>query len=564
MSPSLTLATPRPRPSRDAQVMRATVLIALLVLALTVAAPLGSLLSKAFQDKAGAFAGLANFFAYFASPALTASIGNSLFVALLATAATTLLAFLFAYGLTRTCMPGKGLFRTIALVPILAPSLLPAIALVYLFGNQGFLKSWLMGHSIYGPIGIITGEVFYAFPHALMILVTALSTADARHYEAARSLGAGPWRIFRTVTLPGIRYGLVSAVFVVFTLVITDFGVPKVIGGRFNVLATDVYKQVVGQQNFSMGAVVGIVLLLPALLAFAADRFAQRRQMAMLTARAVHFQPSPNGRLDAIYFAICLVISCLLLGLLGMAGFASFVTFWPYNLSLSLASYDFAAVDPSGWSSYFNSLRLAAGTALAGTAAAFFSAYLVEKGQGQGPLRAAIHFLAMLPLAVPGMVLGIAYIFFFNHPMNPLNGLMGGMTLLIVNTVVHFYTVSHLTALTALKQIDPEFESVSASLKVPFYKTLWRVTLPVSLPAILDIGLYFFLNAMTTVSGVVFLYGSTTRPASVAVLAMDDAGAMGSAAAMAMMIVYSSALVRLAHLGLSRYLKRRTQAWRQI
>ena len=165
-------------------------------------------------------------------------------------------------------MIGKGFFKTIAMIPILVPSLLSGNALVYLFGNQGIIKSFLFGYSIYGPIGIIIAEAFYTFPHALLIIMTAFSIADARMYEAAISLRASRPKIFFTVTLPGVRYGLISAAFVVFTLVITDFGIPKVIGGKFNVLAVDVYKQVVGQQNFQMGAVVSVVLLIPAMLAF--------------------------------------------------------------------------------------------------------------------------------------------------------------------------------------------------------------------------------------------------------------------------------------------------------
>ena len=104
-------------------------------------------------------------------------------------------------------------------------------------------------------------------------------------------MGTPRWRVFWTVTLPGVRYGLISAVFVVFTLVITDFGIAKVIGGQFNVLATDAYKQVIGQQNFEMGAVVGFVLLVPAVVAFALDRQIQRRQVALLSARAVPLEP---------------------------------------------------------------------------------------------------------------------------------------------------------------------------------------------------------------------------------------------------------------------------------
>lgn len=528
-----------------------------------VAFALYALLSKSFEDRTGAFIGLDNYIAYFSNPALFQSIGNSLFISIVSTVITTTIAFLFAYGLSRTCMPAKGLFRAIASIPILAPSLLPAISLVYLFGNQGLIKDWLFGASIYGPIGIVTGMVFFTLPHAIMILYTAMSLADSRLYEAAQVLGASRVRTFFTVTLPGIRYGLVSTVLVVFTLVITDFGVPKVIGGRYNVLATDVYKQVVGQQNFEMGAVVGMILLTPALLAFVVDRWAQRRQSASLSARAVPLVPKPNRLTDGIYLAVCGLISLFLLGILGVSAYASFVKFWPYDLGLTLANYDFSVVDADGWKSFFNSLRMAALTAVIGSTVVFAGAYLVEKGRGAAWLRSGVHLLAMVPLAVPGLVLGISYIFFFNAPWNPLNFLVGTMAILVLSTVVHFYTVSHLTAVTALKQIDPEFESVSASLKVPFYRTFWRVTVPVCLPTILDIALYLFVNAMTTVSAVVFLFSSDTRPAAVAVLAMDDAGSVAAAAAMAMLIVYTSATVRFLHTIASQALTRRTQAWRR-
>lgn len=161
------------------------------------------------------------------------------------------------------------------------------------------------------------------------------------------------------------------------------------------------------------------------------------------------------------------------------------------------------------------------------------------------------------------MVLGLAYIFFFNDPRNPLNGLYGTMAILVIATITHFYTVAHLTAITALKQMDPEFESVSASLKQPFYKMFARVTVPVCLPAILDISIYLFVNAMTTVSAVVFLYSPHTTLASVVVLNMDDAGDIAPAAAMGMMIFYTSAGVRLLHGLLSRGLYKRFQHWRQ-
>jgi len=534
-----------------------------LYLLVALALPLGLMLAKSLEGPREEFVGLANYVRYFSTPALFQSIGNSLWVSILSTIITVPLAFVYAYALTRSLMPFRGFFKTVALVPILVPSLLPGLALVYLFGNQGLLKAALLGHSIYGPIGIVMAEVFTTFPHALLIILAALALADLRLYEAAVALRASRPKIFWTVTLPGARYGLISATFVVFTTVITDFGAPKVIGGQYNVLATDVYKQVIGQQNFQMGAVVSVILLVPAIFAFFIDRMVRRRQVALLSARAVPYEPKPQRLFDLSMLAYCVVTGLAILSIVAISQFAAVVKFFPYNLTLTWAHYDFDTKGGGGWASYYNSIRLALLTGIIGTVVVFVGAYLVEKARGFALGRGLFHFLAMLPMAVPGLVLGLAYIFFFNAPSNPLNVLYRTMTILVVNTIVHFYTVGHLTALTALRQMDPEFETVSASLKQPFYRTFWRVTVPVCLPSTLDIAIYMFVNAMTTVSGVVFIYGPKTELASISVLNMDDTGEIASAAAMAMMIFYTNVGARMLHLLLARWLERRTQAWRR-
>ena len=530
---------------------------------LTIALPLWALLSKSFQNADGGFVGLANYVRYFSTPTLFQSIYNSLGVAILTTAIVIPLAFVYAYALTRSRMRLKGLFYALAMLPLFAPSLLSAISLIYLFGNQGMLKDLLFGASIYGPIGIVIAQVFYCFPHAMIIIVTALRLADARLYEVANALGTPQSRIFRTVTLPGAKFGLINAAFVVFTLVVTDFGIAKVIGGQFNVLATDAYKQVVGQQNFEMGAVVGMVLLVPAVLAFVIDRIVQRRQVALLSARAVPLEPKHNALRDAALVLYCLVVAGVLVVVLGTAVWASFITYWPYNLTLTLNNYAFENFEPTGWSTYFTSVAMAALAAVLGTAIVFTGAYLVEKTKVTPVLRALAHLMAMLPMAVPGLVLGLGYVFFINAKWNPLGFLYGTLLVLVINCIAHFYTVAHITALTALKQIDPEFESVSASLKVPVWRTFGRVTVPICMPAILDIAVYMFVNALTTVSAVIFLYGSSTKLAAIAIVHMDEAGATAAAAGMATMIVITALGVKLLQLLLDRLVFGKLQVWRR-
>ncbi len=552
----------KPRTHWQDRLAQTLLILCCALLALFLLGPLFMILVKSVQDKDGAFVGFAQFTEYLATPRLRQSIWNTLWVALIVTAVTIPMAFTFAYALTRSRMPARRLFRVIGLTPILAPSLMSAISFIQWFGTQGLLKGVLGGASVYGPIGIVISAIYATFPHALMIVLTSLLLADGRLYEAAESLGTRTGRKFFTITLPGAKYGLVSAAMVVFSYTVSDFGIPKVIGGNFNVLAVDIFKQVIGQQNFNRGAVVSLILLLPVLFAFIVDWIMQGKQQSQFSARAVPYVPKKKPWFDGVMFLYCLIVAALLLAVLGMAIYTSFIKLWPYDKSFSLRHYTFGLIDAGVISSFFNSLKMAFASAFIGTIFIFGCAYLLEKTRGVPGTRALIRLLAAIPMGVPGMVLGLGYIFFFNHPGNPLNVIYHTMTILVLSTVVHYYTSSHLTAVTALKALDAEFESVSASLKVPFYKTFYRVTVPVCLPAILDIGRYLFVNAMVTISAVVFLYAPDTQLAAVAILNLDEAGELGPAAAMATLIVAASTVVCLLYALVTRVLLTRTQAWR--
>ena len=561
---------------RETWLKRALILMVSAWLVVVVILPLVQLLSKSLLDNSGVFVGLANYVEYFTTPSLHQSIGNSLFVSFATTIISVTLGFLFAYALTRTCIPFKGAFRSIAMMPLFAPTLLNGIALIYLFGRKGLITRGFFGAipgidiGLYGPVGIIISEVIFTFPQAMLILSVALRMTDARLYEASESMGASKMRTFFTVTIPGIKYGLISAVFVCFVLAFTDFGAPKVVGGNFNILATDIYKQVIGQQNFVMGAVVSVVLLVPTVLAFIVDRIAQRRQVAIIQAKSVPLVPKRDHTVDNSYLAYCSLIAFLILGFFATAVFASLVKVWPYTLDLGFWHYDFRGTGGGGYGAFFNSLRMALYTAVAGTSITFASAYLIEKNRGMRALRQTSYFLSIVPLALPGLVIGLAYIFFFNapgwdlfgvHVPNPLNRMYATMSILVLCNVVHFYSVSFLTATTALKQLDREFETVSESLGVPFYITFFKVTVPVCLPAILEIAMYFFVNSMATVSAVIFLYSADIPLASVAIANMDDAGDIAPACAMSVMVVVANIGVRGIYSLLTKSLRRKTQAW---
>jgi iron(III) transport system permease protein len=529
------------------------------LLLMAVVLPLLAMIWRGLDGDAGQGGGLAAAAELFGSANFRWLLGNSLTSALTVALIVVPLAYAFAYALQRTCIPGKRLWRGISLLPLLAPSMLPGIALIYWFGNQGVLRDWVPG-PVYGFWGIVLGQAIYTFPHALMVLLSTLALADARLFDAASSMGASPWRAFRSITWPGSRQGVFAACCLVFTLCITDFGVPVVVGGDYQVLALEAYKAVLGQQQFGRGALIGLFLLLPALLSFAVDVWLRRRQRDAMSGRAQVHHPRPDRARDAGFLLLAILICMLLLGVFGMAVYSSLVKFWPYDLSLSLHNYAFSDL-PGGWLAYRNSLLLACGCALFGSVLIFTGSYLLEKTR-QSPLTRVLRLLCFIPMAVPGLVLGLGYVFFFNLPGNPLHGLYGSLALLVICTVAHFLTTAHMTAAAALRQLDSEFEAAALSLKVPLFRHFLRVTLPICLPALLDIVRYLFVSAMTTVSAVIFLYSPDSLLASVAVLNMDDAGNVGGAAAMSTLILLTSAGVSLLLAWASRGALRRSQAWR--
>ena len=533
--------------------------------------PLYRALARSLYNKAGdEFIGLANYGAYFATAYSSVSLRHSLNMSIVSMAITVVLAFVYAYALTRTTIPGRPILRAVAMLPMFVPSLVQALAFIYLFGNNGlFTRAFGINIHLYGPVGIVMSEVFYSFPHALVILSTALAMADARLYEAAESLRTSGARIFLTITLPAVRYGLLSAAFVVFTLAITDFGAPKVVGGDYDVLATDIYNKVVGQQDFAMGATISTLLLIPAVAAFVLDRIVQRRQMAQVTAEITPLGPKPHFPLvQAGIFIFCLLVAGFILSTYGIVLVGAFTKYWPYDLSLTTKHFTRFYVagahhKAGGFLMLWNSVKMATLTSIAGTVVVFSSAYLIEKTRRLNWARSALYLLSILPLAVPGMVLGLSYIFAFNDPSTPFNFLYGTLAIMVISTVFHYYTVPFLTATTALKQLDPEFESIGESLETPFYRTFWRVTIPMTLPAIISIAMYFFLNAMVTISALVFLFVPGREVASLAAMLLDDAGESAQAMALSLLILVTGLVARGLFALLTRGIERRTQAWTQ-
>ena len=485
---------------------------------------------------------LKNYFEYFGKAYVRKSLWHSLYVSSVTTVITTVSAFLVAYALTRTTIKGKRFYKAVSSLPLMAPSVVQALALISLFGRNGLFTNMFNGKwDIYGPTGIIISEVFYCFPYALIILITTLSAVDTRLNEAAESLGAGPLTVFWKITIPSARYGIFSAAALGFNLTITDFGNPIVIGGDYNVLATEIYTQVEGMQRFDLGATISVILLIPAVLAFVLNNYFTKRNYSLISGAAKPFlRPSSKSK-RALFTTLSILITGSIIVIFLTIFWTSIVDVWggragesrqilKWLTTFSLRHYNFAHRGRSisvVWTSFW----ISAIVAFFGAWLTLIAGYIVEKRKPKG--QHALYLITVLPAAIPGLVLGLGYILAFIK----VNWLYYKASIIILNIIVANFTLGMLSTMTNMKNIDKSIDEAATSLGADLPKSFFHVIFPLSRISFWNNVLFFFERSMVTISAVIFLVSPKVDLASITIIHLIDDGYFESACAMSTIVV---------------------------
>ena len=455
------------------------------------------------------------------------ALTHSLTVGGLVSVIGTAVGFVFAYGITRTDIPAKGLFRLIAIAPIVSPPFLIALAAIFLFGNHGVVTDALnLDWDIYGLPGLVLTETLAYFPIAFMILEGVLSKIDPSIEEAALDMGASKLRTFFTVTLPLSIPGIASAMLLVFIRSLEDFGNPVVIAGRYRVLTVEAYHAVTGMYNMPLGATLSLIMLVPTLMIFVVQKYyVSRRSYITVTGRPSGVGlKSTEPHVKYPVLGMMLGLSGFILLMYGVVLWGSFTRLWGVDHSLTLDNYRY--VLKAGGQYMKDTITIALIATPIGGVLSMLIAYLVTRKRFPG--RRLMEFVSMLNFAVPGVVVGIGYILAFNTPPMQLTG-----TALIIILVFVFrrMPVGIQDAIAQLQQIDPAIEEASSSLGAGFFRTFGRVTLPLIAPALLSSLVYIFVRCMTAISAVVFVVSAGWQLLTVALLyEVDQANLAGAAA----------------------------------
>ncbi|WP_342557464.1 ABC transporter permease subunit [Lysinibacillus sp. FSL P4-0201] len=431
---------------------------------------------------------------------------NSFKVSFVASVITTILAFWLAYAVHFTTMHRhtKKLVQIGITLPMLLPTITYGFVLIYTFGNQGILTK-LVGQplfTIYGYNGLVIGYVLYTLPVAFILMQNSMQYIDKRFLLVSILMHDQPMRRFyHTVYRPMV--GTIGGAFILtFVLSFTDFGIPASVGGNYRVIATELYQAMLGSiVHFERGAVISVLMLVPAVLG-----------VVMLTIlERFNFQYKQVGQselvkhrlrdtLFTIYSILCVTAVCIIFLTMFIVPFTKG---YPYDFSFTLEHVQNVLAEKDLTKVYINSLIVAVLTAILGVGITFMSALLNTRTPLKG--RKSLDVTSMMTNTVPGMVLGLSYLFFFNG-----SSLKGTFLIVIACNIVHFFSTPYLMAKNSLQKMDPTWEVTAELLKDSWLKTVIRIILPNIRPTIYQMFSYYFLNAMVTVSGVIFLVSTKT------------------------------------------------------
>lgn len=444
----------------------------------------------------------------FGSKGFVTALGNSFLVSSLAALCTTGIAFLLAYTIHYTNVPEKvkKFFRAVALLPMLLPTITYGFAILYSFGKEGLLTK-LFGKQlfqIYGMKGLLLGYVIYTLPVSFMLLYNAMSYIDKKFMVVSRVMGDNPFSTF-WITVIRPLLGTLAASFVQsFFLSFTDFGIPAAVGGKFEVLAGVLYDRMLGSvPNFNNGAVVAMVMLIPSVVSIALLHYLERynvryNKISNIEIKKNRVRDCLCGGLSGFF---CLGVLMIFLVIFVVP----FVKQWPYELGVTFDNVKRVFADTELSDVYINSLYTAFFTAVFGTLVAYGSALVTARSKVPKILKNIIEGIALITNTIPGMVLGLAFLFAFSG-----TGLQNTFAIIVLCNVIHFFSTPYLMMKESLAKMNASWETTAMLMGDNWLKTIVRIVTPNALSTIIEVFSYYFINAMVTISAVIFLAGART------------------------------------------------------
>ena len=481
-------------------------LVLVAVFAVFLAVPAIRLLLKSFLGEDGLTG--AYYLDVFSGKGFTTALGNSFAVSIVSALVAVGIAFVMAYIIHYTRLPRgfKRFVQAVATLPMFLPTITYGFAIIYSFGKQGLITR-LLGHQffdIYGFGGLLVGYVIYTVPVAFLLIHNTMGYVDKKTLVVSKAMGDGTLSTFWIAILRPLLGTLAGAFIQAFFLCFTDFGIPASVGGDYEVIATVLYNEMLGGvPDFNRGAVISVVMLLPSIVSILLLRFLERYNIRYDRISDADLRRNP-GR-DTAWGLSGTVLAILILCMFVVIFVVPLVERWPYQTGFTLEHFQEVFSDIELQTVYLNSLGMALATALFGTLAAYGAALITARSKLPGWCKQVIDAIALVTNTIPGMVLGLAFLFVFSG-----TSLQNTFPLMILCNIVHYFSTPYLMMKNSLSKMNAGWETTAMLMGDSWPKTVLRVVTPNAAASLIETFSYYFINSMVTISALIFLAGART------------------------------------------------------
>ena len=481
-------------------------LVLVAVFAIFLAVPAIRLLLKSFLGEDGLTG--AYYLDVFSGKGFTTALGNSFAVSIVSALVAVGIAFVMAYIIHYTRLPRgfKRFVQAVATLPMFLPTITYGFAIIYSFGKQGLITR-LLGHQffdIYGFGGLLVGYVIYTVPVAFLLIHNTMGYVDKKTLVVSKAMGDGTLSTFWIAILRPLLGTLAGAFIQAFFLCFTDFGIPASVGGDYEVIATVLYNEMLGGvPDFNRGAVISVVMLLPSIVSILLLRFLERYNIRYDRISDADLRRNP-GR-DTAWGLSGTVLAILILCMFVVIFVVPLVERWPYQTGFTLEHFQEVFSDNELQTVYLNSLGMALATALFGTLAAYGAALITARSKLPGWCKQVIDAIALVTNTIPGMVLGLAFLFVFSG-----TSLQNTFPLMILCNIVHYFSTPYLMMKNSLSKMNAGWETTAMLMGDSWPKTILRVVTPNAAASLIETFSYYFINSLVTISALIFLAGART------------------------------------------------------
>ena len=471
------------------------------------AVPMISVLVKSFTGN-GEAASLSHYVEVLTGRGFLRALGNSFAISICSALLATILAFVLAYTIhyTNVGRRYKWLISKAAILPMLLPTITYGFAIIYSFGKQGLLTQ-LFGRQlfdIYGFNGLLLGYVVYTLPIAFTLINNAMGYIDKRFMIVSRLMGDSPLQTFRMTIVIPLLGTLATSFIQTFFLCFTDFGIPASVGGQYEVVASVLYEEMLGSiPNFGNGAVVALVMIIPSVVSITVLHILEKYNVRYNKISPIELKKGVKR--DVIFAVLSGAVLICALSMFIVMFVTPFIEEWPYRMNFTLEHVQAVFEDRQLYGVYVNSVIVALITALAGTLIAYGGALVTARSTVSGKFKKVIDSIALVTNTIPGMVIGLAYLFVFTG-----TPLQNTFPIIIICNIVHYFSTPYLMMKNSLSKMNASWETTAMLMGDNWMKTIARVVTPNALSTLLEVFSYYFVNAMVTVSAVIFIAGART------------------------------------------------------